>query len=116
MIDSEYTKVFFPVVLMTAAGGLLSAPLSDGRLDPKTGAMVGAGLGAIWGVMQAEKRSEGLSEAEVIVEEDLGALGAAEVSAADMTISRNVILGAIALFAAYNIYERMSGQNLAQTY
>ena len=115
-MTSEATKVFFPVVLEAVVGGFMLPTLSGGRLDTKTGAMVGAGLGVIWGIMQAEKRSEPLSEAGVIVEEELGDLGAAEVSATDMTLSRNVVLGAIALFAAYNIYGRMSGQNLAQAY
>ena len=59
---SPYTSALFPVVISTAAGGLVAGSL--GR-DPKQGALVGAGLGVVWSVMQQRKQDEA-AEVEVI--------------------------------------------------
>jgi hypothetical protein len=109
MLDSEYTKVFFPVVLFGAVGGVLGLA-TEGRVPPEKAAAAGASLGAVVGIMQAEKRS---AEMKVEVEEVLGALGVADVAVESAHTSRNVIIGAVALFAIYHFYERMSGQGFA---
>ena len=60
---SPYVSAVFPVILSAGVGGLLAS--ATGKFDPKQGAMVGAGLGVVWSVMQMKKQDES-EEVEVI--------------------------------------------------
>ncbi len=60
---SPYASAIFPVVLSAGVGGL--AAHASGKFEPKQGALVGAGLGVVWSVMQQRKQDEA-AEVEVI--------------------------------------------------
>jgi hypothetical protein len=59
---SPYASAIFPVVLSAGVGGL--AAHASGKFEPKQGALVGAGLGVVWSVMQ--QRKQDAEEVEVI--------------------------------------------------
>ena len=126
---SPYVSALFPVVLSAGVGVILGSVLK--QFSPEEGALVGTTLGVLWSMEQMNKQDEAAEvELEIVEVYDTAvpnnvvniadyrgatfepALGAAEVSAEAASSSRTVIIGAIALFAAFHLYERFSGQRL----
>jgi DNA-binding ferritin-like protein len=126
---SPYTSAIFPVVISAGAGGIAASAL---KRDPKDGVLVGAAVGVLWSMMQMKKQDEAAEvELEIVEVSDTAvpnnvvniadyrgvtfepALGAADISGEADSASRSVIVGAVALFAAFHLYERFSGQRLS---